>query len=192
LNDILINFISNYIDLSESEEKAITSLDIFRTVKKKDILLKQGNKSNISFFVLQGCLRTYYVLEGEEKSTGFFTEMDILTPHSVIDNRPSEYYIDCVEDSILVVSNPEMEEEIFQKFPKFESLCRILSEQLLNKEQLDFNEFKISTPEQRYSNLLTKRPDLIQRVPQYQLASYIGVKPQSLSRIRARITQKGR
>tara|TARA_R110002050_G_scaffold18755_8_gene54482 strand:+ start:1481 stop:2059 length:579 start_codon:yes stop_codon:yes gene_type:complete len=191
LKDTLINFISNYVELTEDEEKAITSLDIFQTVKKKDILLEQGKKSSIGYFVLKGCLRTYYLLKGEEKSTGFYTEMDILTPHSVIDNKPSEYYIDCVEDSILVVSNPKMEEEMFQKFPKFETLCRILSEQLLSKEKLDFNQFKISNPEQRYSNLLEKKPELFQRVPQHQLASYIGVKPQSLSRIRARIAQKG-
>ncbi len=192
MKDTLINFISNYVKLTDSEEKAITSLDIFRTVKRKAILLEQGKKSNSGFFVLKGCLRTYYVLDGEEKSTGFYTEMDILTPHCVIDNTPSQYYIDCVEDSILVVSNPEMEKEMFDKFPKFESLCRMLSEQLLTKEQLDFNAFKILTPEQRYSNLLAKRPDLFQRIPQHQLASYLGIKPQSLSRIRARIAQRGK
>ncbi|WP_420322228.1 Crp/Fnr family transcriptional regulator [Flagellimonas sp.] len=177
------------MELTESEKRAILSLDIFRSVKKKDVLLEQGEKSSNGFFVLKGCLRTYYVVDGEERSTGFYTEMDVLTPHCLIDNNPSEYYIDCVEDSIVVVSNPEMEEKIFQEFPKFESLCRILSEQLLTKEQLDFNKFKISSPEQRYASLLAKRPYLLQRVPQHQLASYIGVKPQSLSRIRRRIAK---
>ena len=79
---------------------------------------------------------------------------------------------------------------MFQKFPKFESLCRILSEELLAKQQINFDEFKTSSPEQRYLNLIEKRPDLIQRVPQHQLASFLGIKPQSLSRMRARISQK--
>jgi DNA-binding MarR family transcriptional regulator len=83
-----------------------------------------------------------------------------------------------------------MEAEMFSKFPKFETLCRILAEEFLAKQQIDFDEFKTSSPEQRYLNLLQKRPDLIQRVPQHQLASYLGIKPQSLSRLRARILDK--
>jgi hypothetical protein len=85
-----------------------------------------------------------------------------------------------------------MEVEIFSKFPKFETLCRILSEELLAKQQIDFDEFKTSSPEQRYLNLLQIRPDLVQRVPQHQLASYLGIKPQSLSRLRARIFEKSK
>jgi hypothetical protein len=83
-----------------------------------------------------------------------------------------------------------MSVEINQKFPKFETMCRIFSEELLAKERMDFDEFKTSSPEQRYMNLVQKRPDLIQRVPQHQLASYLGIKPQSLSRLRARILEK--
>ena len=60
------------------------------------------------------------------------------------------------------------------------------------KKLTDFDEFKTSSPEQRYLNLLEKKPDLIQRVPQHQLASYLGIKPQSLSRLRARIFEKSK
>ena len=127
-----------------------------------------------------------------KKTTAFYTEMEGLTPHTVISKSPSEYYINCIEDSILTVANPGMEAEIFQKFPKFETLCRILSEELLAKQQINFDAFKTSSPEQRYLNLLQKRPDLIQRVPQHQLASYLGMKPQSLSRLKARIIEKSK
>jgi hypothetical protein len=116
--------------------------------------------------------------------------MDALTPHCVLNKAPSEYIISCVEDSILTVSNSDMEVEINGKFPKFEIMCRILSKELLAKQQINFDEFKTSSPEQRYLNLIQKRPDLIQRVPQHQLASYLGIKPQSLSRLRARIHEK--
>lgn len=190
MQDILFNFISKYITLTEEEQNAIVALDIFRSVKKGTILLKEGQKSNNSFFVLKGCIRTYYIIDGEEKTTAFYTELDALTPHCVINNAPSEYYIACVEDSILLISTSDMGVEINSKFPKFEIMCRILSEELLAKKQLDFDEFKTSSPEQRYLNLLQKRPDLIQRVPQHQLASYLGIKPQSLSRLRARILEK--
>lgn len=186
----LFDFIAKYVTLDEEEKNALLALDLFHSVKKGTILLKEGQYSKESYFVLKGCIRTYYLVDGEEKTTAFYTELDALTPHCVINNTASEYFISCVEDSILTVSNAEMEAEINGKFPKFELMCRKLSEQLLAKQQMDFDEFKTSSPEQRYLNLLEKRPDLIQRVPQHQLASYLGIKPQSLSRLRARITEK--
>ncbi len=190
MQDLLFDFISKYISLTEDEKNAILSLDLFRSVKKGTILLKEGQRSQEEYFILKGCIRKYYIINGEEKTTGFFTEMEVLTPHCVINKTPSEYFISSVEDTILTVTNPDMGGEINTKFPKFEIMCKILSEELLAKEQINFDEFKTSSPEQRYLNLLQKRPDLIQRVPQHQLASYLGIKPQSLSRLRARILEK--
>ena len=188
----LFEFISKYVSLTEDEKKAIVSLDIFRPVKKGTTLLSEGQKSKDSYFVLEGCIRTYYVLDSEEKTTAFYTEMEALTPPCVISKTPSEYYVSCVEDCILTISNSDMEVEINSKFPKFESMCRILAEELLAKQRIDFDAFKNSSPEQRYLNLMQSRPDLIQRVPQHQLASYLGIKPQSLSRLRARILEKNK
>lgn len=192
MQEILFNFLSKYVSLTEEEKNAILVLDIFRSVKKGTTLLKEGQKSKESYFVLKGCIRTYYILDGEEKTTAFYTEMEAFTPPCVISKTPSEYYISCIEDTILTVSNADMEGEINSKFPKFETLCRILSEELLAKQRIDFDKFKTSSPEQRYQHLLQKRPDLIQRVPQHQLASYLGIKPQSLSRLRARILEKNK
>jgi CRP-like cAMP-binding protein len=190
MQNLLFDFISKYIALTEDEKNALLSLDLFHSVKKGTVLLAEGQKSQKSYFVLNGCIRSYYVINGEEKTTAFYTELDVLTPHCVLNKTPSEYFISCVEDSILLISNSDMEEEINSKFPKFEIMCRRLSEELLAKQQMDFDEFKTSSPEQRYLNMLEKRPDLIQRVPQHQLASYLGIKPQSLSRLRARILGK--
>lgn len=187
MQDELFTYISKYISLSEEEKKAITDLDIFRTYKKGTILLKEGQSSVDGYFVIKGCIRCYYLLDGEEKTTAFYTESEPFAPLCSINGKPSEHYVACVEDSILSVSNPEMERVIFEKFPRFETLCRVLSEELLAKNQASFDDFKTSTPEQRYLNLLKTKPDLLQRVPQYQLASYLGIKPESLSRIRKRL-----
>ena len=192
MQDLLFDFISKYISLTEDEKNAILSLDLFRSVKKGTILLKEGQRSQEEYFILKGCIRKYYIINGEEKTTDFFTEMEGLTPHCVTNKAPSEYFISCVEDTILTVADPDIGVEVNAKFPKFDIMCRMLSEELLAKEQIDFDEFKTSSPEQRYLNLLQKRPDLIQRVPQHQLASYLGIKPQSLSRLRARIHEKKR
>mgnify|MGYP001627912552 CR=1 FL=1 len=190
MQNLLFDFISQYISLTDEEKESIISLDIFRSIKKGTILLSEGQTSTDGYFVLKGCMRVFYVIDGEEKTTAFYAEMEGITPNCVLTKKPSDYYIATTEDSIITVSNPDMEEEIFEKFPKFERLCRVLSEELLAKEQINFDDFKTSTPEQRYLNILEKRPDLIQRIPQHQLASFIGVQPQSLSRLRARITKK--
>lgn len=190
MKKLLFDFISKYVSLTEEEKNAIDSMDIFRSVKKGTTLLKEGQKSKDSYFILKGCIRTYYLRDGEEKTTAFYTEMEALTPPCVISKTPSEYYVSCIEDTILTVSNSDMEAEVNGKFPKFEILCRKLSEELLAKQRIDFDAFKTSSPEQRYLDLLEKRPDLIQRVPQHQLASYLGIQPQSLSRLRARIFEK--
>ena len=190
MEELLFDFISKYIPLTEEEKETIISLNIFRSAKKGEILLGEGQSTQESFFVLNGCMRTYYLIDGEEKTTAFYTEMEGVTPSCVLSNKPSEYYIATTEDSIITVSNSGMEAEVFAKFPKFESLCRIISEELLVKQQIDFDDFKTSSPEQRYLKLLEKRPDLIQRVPQHQLASFLGIKPQSLSRLRTRILNK--
>lgn len=192
MQNLLFDFMSKYVSLTEAEKDAIISLDIFRSVKKRTVLLREGEIAQSGYFVLKGCLRTYYMLDGEEKTTAFYTELEGLTPQSAIDHKPSAYYVECVEDSLITMANPEIEVKLFEEFPKFETLCRILSEELLVKTQFNFDEFKTSSPEQRYLNLLEKRPGLIQRVPQHQLASYLGMKPQSLSRLKARIIQRSR
>lgn len=192
MTNLLLDFLSKYIPLSSEEKNVLLSLDLFHTIKKGAILLHEGQKSKESYFVLKGCIRTYYNLNSEEKTTGFYTEMEVLTPPCVISKTPSEFYVSAVEDSILAISNSDMENEINQKFPKFEILCRRMSEELLAKKQIDFDAFKTSSPEQRYMDLLEQRPDLVQRVPQHQLASYLGIKPQSLSRLRSRIIEKSK
>ncbi len=85
-------------------------------IKKGTVLLKEAQCSNEGYFVLQGCLRTYYTIDGEEKTTAFYTEMEGVTPNCVLSKQPSEYFISCVEDSIITVSNPDMEADIFEKF----------------------------------------------------------------------------
>jgi len=190
MENIIFDFISKYITLSEEEKKEFILLNTFKSFKKGTVLLKEGELSDECYFILEGCVRIFYLVEGEEKTTEFYTELEGINPHCVVDKKPSSYYIACVEDCILTVGNPEMEAIMFEKFPKFEILFRKLSEELFVKQQINFDSFKTSSPEQRYLNLLQSRPDLIQRVPQHQLASFLGIIPQSLSRLRARIFEK--
>jgi CRP-like cAMP-binding protein len=187
MDNALFDYISKYMTLTEEEKNLIIDLDLFMQVKKGTILLKEGQRSKEGYFVLKGCMRKFYVVDGEEKTTNFYTEMQGEMPECVMTKRPSTYYLSCVEDSIISVSTPEMEADVFAKFPRFETLCRIISEELLQKSQASLDDFKNSSPVQRYENLLETRPDLIQRVPQHQIASFLGITPQSLSRLKARL-----
>lgn len=90
------------------------------------------------------------------------------------------------------MGTPELETEMYQKFPHIESLNHALGEAIMAKYVETFAEFKMASPEERYLNLLKTRPDLIQRVPQHQIASYLGIKSESLSRIRKRIILKNK
>ncbi len=187
MEHLLFDYLSKFIALTDAEKQAIKALNLFKQFKKGTILLKEGQRSDYGYFILKGCIRTYYIIDGEEKTTAFYTEAESLEPLSKINQEPSKHYISCVEDSILLVGNSEIERAMFEQFPRFETLCRVLSEKLLAKNTADFDDFKTSSPEQRYLDLLKTRPDLFQRVPQYQIASFLGITAQSLSRMRARL-----
>lgn len=192
MEEILFDYLSKYIELSCEEKKVISSLDNFKFYPKNTILLKECELSEYGYFVIKGCLRTYYIIDGLEKTTEFYTELQFHEPQSKIYNKPSTYYISCVEDSIVMVGNSKMEVDIFDQFPKFEKLCRVLTEKQLANNKEDFDKYKLASPEERYKNLIDSRPELVQRVPQYQIASYLGIEPQSLSRLRARIITKNK
>ncbi len=187
MENLLFDYLSKYITLTEAEKSTLLEFDSFRTYPKGHVLLEAGERTNLSYFVLKGCLRCYYIVDGEERTTSFYTELENISPSCIVTKEPSAYYIACVEDSVITVGDPSMEKYVFEKFPRFETLCRVLSEELLVKNQITFDTFKNSSPEQRYLHLLANRPDLVQRVPQHQLASFLGIKPESLSRIRKRL-----
>lgn len=186
----LFEFLAKHIVLTEEEKAALMALELFQTYPKGHVLLREGAFASAGYFVIKGCLRCYYLDDGIEKTTAFYMEQEGITPESLINQSPSQYYIICEEETIVLVSTPEMEQSMFEKFPKFERLCRVLSETELANQQVAFAKMFNSTPEERYLHLMRTKPQLLQRVPQYQIASYIGVKPESLSRIRKRLNSK--
>ncbi|TKC09722.1 Crp/Fnr family transcriptional regulator [Pedobacter frigoris] len=190
MDQVLLNFLAKYVTLTEEEKNVIIDMAIFKSFRKGTILLREGQLSKDGYFVIQGCLRCYYLIDAEEKTTAFYTESESLTPPSALTGTRSEYYVSCLEDCILTVGISDTDDELFNKYPNLEKLCRLVSEDLHSKSQIAFDNFKISTPEQRYLNLLEVRPDLAQRIPQYYLASYLGITPQSLSRMRNRLFRK--
>lgn len=175
----------------DEESKIISDLVKVKDFNKGEHLIRAGERPNRSFSIITGCVRQYYIVDGEEKTTFFYTEgQAIYSTVSGSATKPSNHYLECTEDSRLTVLTREGEAEMFRKIPKLERLSReSLKEELAIYQEM-LSTYITTSPEQRYENLLKERPDLLQRVPQYHLASYIGVKPESLSRIRKRIVSK--
>ncbi|NJB81806.1 Crp/Fnr family transcriptional regulator [Wenyingzhuangia aestuarii] len=188
-NEIL-KYLSKYTKITHELESAIVNSTFIEHFKKGTILLKEGDVCIECYFILKGCIRSYIVENGEEKTIEFYTEEYAVTPSNYGTSSPSNYYLECIENVIVSVGNPKLEKETFQKYPELESLSRVIGEVIMAKNQDSFAKFKTSNPEERYLDLLKNRSDLIQRVPQHQIASYLGIKPESLSRIRKRILTK--
>lgn len=186
----IIKYLSKYTKITTELENIISENTFIKSIEKGTTLLSEGEISTECYFLLKGCIRSYIIENGEEETIEFYTEEQVVMPPNYGKATPSKYYLECMENVIVSVGNPKMEKETFQKHPQLESLSRLIAEIIMAENQDFFAEFKTSNPEERYLNMLKARPNLIQRVPQHQIASYLGIKPESLSRIRKRIIDK--
>lgn len=177
--------------LSDEEKEAITASMVVKNFRKGTVLLEEGKISTECYFVMEGCVRQYYIVDGEEVTNNFYTEEQFVVSFTSFSQKiPANHYFACCEDCTLVVANEQKELDLYERFPKFETISRIVVNKNFGEQQEAMASYITDTPEQRYLKLLKSRPDLFQRIPQFQIASYIGVKPESLSRIRKRIYQK--
>jgi CRP-like cAMP-binding protein len=163
---------------------------MLKELAKGTLVLREGEKCRECFFVLKGCMRSYQISGGDEKTAEFYTEGDVVSPSCYGTDSPSEIYLECLEDVVAAIATPEFEKEMLVKYPQLIAMGRIIGEKLMAKMQDDFSDFRMASPEQRYLNLIEKRGDLLQRVPQHMVASYLGMKPESLSRIRRRLAKR--
>lgn len=191
MDEVIINFISKHIPLSEQEVEIIVSQNLIKHFKKNELLLTEGQQAKECYFVLNGCVRSYYLIDGEERNTNFYTENQAITPVSYQTQTPSAYYLSCLEDCVLGIGSTERNNELMEKIPKLSALIMEMNNQLLLQKEAELDNFKTFTPEQRYIKLVQQNPQLANRIPLYHLASYLGITQVSLSRIRKRISNRG-
>lgn len=183
--------ISKFELLNNEEIELLVEKTTTNTFKKGTFLLKEGQLSTKCYIVLEGCVREYLIKDGLEKSTAFYTEWDSLTPNAK-EGKPSKHYLVCEEDCLLTISDRDFEEEIRILLPRLNYVFQGIALAKINQAKEEWSEFVSSSPEERYLNLLEKNPSLLNRVPHHHIASYLGMKPQSLSRIRKRISVKNK
>lgn len=189
----LIDFMDAYPTLSEADKHFIMEHTTLKTFPKGHLLLREGQISRHCYAIIRGCVRKYYIKAGKEVTTAFFTEgMPVVAFTSQVEQIPADHYLECTEECLVTVSTPEHEAWMCQQLPNLEAFIRQEVERNTGKDHEAFAKFMLSTPEERYLGLMLDRPDLLNRVPQHQIASYVGIKPESLSRIRKRLLQSAK
>ena len=185
----LLDSIQNIITLSATEKDIVISLFKEKTYKKGDFFLADGQICKQVGFVTKGLLRYYINHDGEDKTYDFAQENNFVCNYeSFIPRAPSTKNIQALEDcEILQISYDDLQ-LFYKSISQAERFGRIVIEQVFIQTLKDLSSFYTDTPELRYEKILKKHPDLLQRMSQYHIASYVGVKPQSLSRIRKRIS----
>lgn len=183
----LLNSIHKVITLSPAEVDTVTSLFKEKTYKKGDFFLEEGRICKQVGFVAKGLMRYYINHNGEEKIYDFSQENEFVCNYeSFLPQIPSSKNIQALEDSIVFVISHADLQLFYTNVRGGERFGRIAIEMVFVKLLEDISALYTETPELRYERFLKKHADLQQRISQYHIASFVGVKPQSLSRIRKR------
>ncbi len=191
MKEKLKKFVESFNFLEPKEIETVVDYTVLKKFKKGQILLKEGEVANACYAVIEGCVREYYIIDGLEKTTAFFTEGQAVNSFSSATNKkPSKHFLECSEDCILTVGNEGLVEGICKLIPRMEKFIRTEVERSTGELQDRLAEYIISSPEERFKKLLENNNGIMNRVPQHQIASYLGVTPESLSRIKKRVFKK--
>ncbi|WP_345949702.1 Crp/Fnr family transcriptional regulator [Mucilaginibacter sp. PAMB04274] len=184
----LIDSLQRIIALSPEEKETVTSLFKEKSYKKGDFFLAEGQVCKQVGFVTKGLLRYYINHDGEDKTYDFAQENNFVCNYeSFLPQISSTKNIQALEDcEMLQISFTDLQ-LFYQSVSGAERFGRVVIEQVFVQTLQDLSSFYTDTPELRYEKFLKRHPGLLQRISQYHIASYVGVKPQSLSRIRKRI-----
>jgi CRP-like cAMP-binding protein len=179
LIDKFKNDIANRIEFQD--------LFIEREIASRTILLKEGEISKYAFFIKKGCLRQWFNKEGKDITFQFFFEnQPVASIDSFIKGQPSLLTIESIEPSSILFISKDNFEKLNQAYPEIKDTFQdFIFQRLRNYTQLFLSRIK-DTPKERYEELITEHPEILKRVPQHYIASYLGVTSISLSRIRNR------
>ena len=184
----ILQSIQSIVSLNENEEEAFVKILEVKEFKKKAFLLQQGQICNKISFINSGCMRLFYEVEGVENTVQFFFAGRWHTDYdSFLTGQPTIENLQALENCEIVQFKKSDLYDLYNTHPVFERVGRILAENaFLSLSKLN----KMLTneePQQRYLSLMNQRPEVVKNIPQHYIASYLGIKPESLSRIRKRI-----
>ena len=176
---------------SDAELELVMKYFEAKNIKKKTILLKAGDTAQELYFIVSGCMRLYYEKDGADISAYFFTDLMFAGAYdSFVSRKPSRHSIETSEDCQILTISHKGWQQLFIDLPKMNGfVLKLIEERFISLHKL-YTSLILDSPEERFINLQNERPDILQRIPQHQIATFLGVTPVSLSRIRNRLTKK--
>ncbi|WP_064198298.1 MULTISPECIES: Crp/Fnr family transcriptional regulator [Emticicia] len=188
MHESIINYISKFVSLSSEELSVVESCMKFREIPKKILLLNAGDICNFEAYVLKGCIREYFIdHRGQELTLEFAVEDWWVSDITSFENQlPSTMYIETLEDCQLLVLSRESKDELLARVPKLERMFRLMIQRHLSVLQKRLFRTVSYTAMDKLEEFTKRYPSLSQRVPQHYIASYLGITPEFLSRLRNR------
>lgn len=185
-NSSFLAYLRKFVNITDDEfEKCLVPVIRIRRFGKKEYLTKAGEVENYFNFIVRGLVRKYYKKGTQEINTQISTESHIiLSQESFHSRQPSEYFVETIEPSVILSIRHDDLEEVYTKSKKMEHLGRlVVTHTMVIKDRWQMQMIKW-TPRERFLNFVMKNPELLQRVPQKYLASYLNIKPETFSRFK--------
>ena len=185
LIDIVKSYISNYVSLNEQEFIYLVGLIELRRFEKRQKLVEEGDVEKYLNFIIKGLARKYFIRKKEEMVMQFARENEIICCYdSFMSGEPSNYSVEALEPMSVASFTQENVEKLYDFSPKMERLGRrIATQEYLKKENFDYNRLRLNSQE-RFINFIRNNGNLLGRVPQKHLASYLDMKPETFSRLK--------
>lgn len=185
----LLNYISNYISLTAEEEAFLTSKVSYRKYLKGQYILQQGDVCKHECFVISGCTKTFHVDDDGQAHIVMFSIENWWTSDmgSFITQTPADYNIQCIDDTELILFSVDIIEELYAEIPKLERFFRqIIQRALVASQKRIVRSFSLSAKD-RYLYFRNQYPEIEKVIPQYMIASYLGITKEFLSKIKSQL-----
>jgi CRP/FNR family transcriptional regulator, anaerobic regulatory protein len=186
-----IQFIQQIVPFTDEELQKVNHLFTEKSLKKGEFWVKEGEFNADMLFVNKGMLRSYFIKDEIEKTFDLTIENQLVTcTYCYSFGLSSKDFIQAVEDTYLCIISKDNLDALYAQSVKWERLSRILFEGYTIGQEIRLRSFIAETAQERYEKLAEQHPELIQRTPQIYLANFLGITPQSLSRLRRKITSR--
>ena len=183
--DFFLNWITKLRPLSSNETAALAGILSEKTIAKNTFLLQPGSSATHIHFIVEGAMRSFQLNDGEEITDYFFFENTFAADYvSLFSKQPSLFYLEALEKTKTVSYKKEDLVRLAADHPVFETLGRKHAEMAFLEIEERMRMLQHNSLSEKYDHMMTKFPEVLLRVPQHQVASYLGVKPESLSRIK--------
>lgn len=190
----LVNYINRIVTLTPEEETILSEYVVYRHYLKDQYILQQGDVCKHANFIVKGCAKTFHADKNGQEHIIMFSVEDWWASDmgSFITQTPADYNVQCIENTELIQFNYETIEELYTKIPKLERCFRQITERALVSSLKRIVRNFSKTAKERYVIFKESYPEIEQRIPQYMLASYLGISKEFLSKIKSQLTKKSK